>query len=331
MTRRGQRIVLALLGATCLVALIACARSEAHAAPAPDDDFPSDLLSVDFGHCEITGLDENARRGVNFAVGGRSFTRTAKERAETESPWFDTRTTFSVPFRITDLSGRDGGDVLYVAGIREADGADLIEEWAFPPQRGARVLRAALSPTTTPAVGPVGVPAPPLVLLPGIAGAGDFVIPPAREAAPPERRRMLYTGAELRHIRSLVADPEGRFLLLQAHGNSAIYQLDLLSPAPCTPKLVCSSATTPELKRTTSMSAWDIGAAGGRVYLLVSTEACVTPIDAEWVLLKDPDNDGNFDSIEGFSNAAWLASPYADRAAWGLLHCAPGYNPYGGT
>jgi hypothetical protein len=321
--------LLTVIGGTIVVSVILAVRvataTAAPVLPVQVSCFPDELRNLRFAGGEAMAVADNYKSSLRYEEGADSIHRDVRERADASSPWVGSDVEYSFSFALTAATFRDGGDILYLAGIRESDCADIIEQWTFQPSTGAPVLRSAISPTTTPAVGPIGMVTPPFSFVPGTAGSGGYISPELRGTQPAPRRRVLYEGSGLGHVRSMVADPEGRFLLLQSHGDSGIYQLNLLvTPIPA-PQLLFSASSTPALVTARRMVVYDIPAAGGRCYVLPASQGDVMPKEAAWVILKDPNNDGVFDAIESYTNAAWQASPLGDRTSWRDLAIANGY------
>lgn len=311
-----------------LVVPVSAARAWASAAEAQNSCFPDELRSMRFAGGEAMAVAQNFRSGLRYREGGDSIHRSVRERAGPNSAWTGSEIEYTFSYELTAATFREGGEFLYLAGIRPSDCVDVIEQWVFEPEAGAPIARSAASPATTPAVGPIGTPAPPFELLPGTAGSGGYVDVDLRAGTQPApRRRVIYEGNDLGHIRSMVADPEGRFLLLQAHGNSGIYRIDLMITPTLAPVLLFDAAATPPLVHARRMAVYDIPAAGGRCYVLPASQGDVMPKDATWVVIKDPNNDGVFDAIESYSNAEWQGSPLGDRTNWRDLAIAEGYQP----
>ena len=287
--------------------------------------FPPELIDFRFAPVEPTGLGGNYRNSISFKEAGHTITRLLWERANASSPWEKSETEYTVSYEITAVAYREGGDVLYVAGIQETDCSDVIERWTFSPLNGSLTLRSALSPTTSPPVGPIGTPSSSLVMVPGVVGTGGYVSPPQRGTPRSPQRRVIYQSTGFGHVRSMAADPEGRFLLVQSHQTSEVYQLNLLGTAPLVPQLIVSPSTIPSLTLLRRIQVYDVAAAGGRAYILSAPHNDQIAADAPWAILKDPGNDGVFDAVQGYSAAEWLASPYSDKTSWTRLIYASGF------
>src|SRR5690606_21185872 len=116
--------------------------------------------------------------------------------------------------RISAVAARQGGDTVYVAGLTD-DGQDVIEEWTFDPPDGQWILRAPTSPPP-----PLGVAMGPFVPTLTVQGGGSYAPPPDSTYVTPTIRAVIRRGhpeepgSPLGHVRSMDADPEGRFLVL---------------------------------------------------------------------------------------------------------------------
>jgi len=159
--------------------------------------FPEDLKTAKFIPYVATGLSENYRSSIGYNGGDDAIVRKVRERVSATDAWETSEQEYSLSFRITSVAHREGGDVVYLAGIRESDCMDVIEEWTFPTKTGGRLLQAAVSTTTTPAVPPVGTPAPPFTLQPSVRGGTYVPVSqrPGRDPAPV--RKILWRFREL--------------------------------------------------------------------------------------------------------------------------------------
>ena len=267
-------------------------------------ELPPAMMQYDMFGVTSAGLDSTYKSYFEYYPSLSWVTRVIKEREDTDAEWETQGQELTTSYAIVDIAPRDGGEYVYVAGLQTSDCTDVIEEWRFSPADGAFTFRASASPTTSPPIPPVGTPAPPLTLHPEPNG-GTFVAPSERGHLSAPRRTVLYTGTSLGHIRSMEVDPQGRFLLIQSHGDSGIYQLDLLEEPPLTPQMLFSAAAIPELLTTTTLATYDNPAVGGRFFLLMQTDAFGDlMLDSHRVLIEDYDNDGVLGPAQVFDPAA---------------------------
>ncbi|MEW6073498.1 MAG: hypothetical protein AB1726_13020 [Planctomycetota bacterium] len=264
-------------------------------APTPYQ-IPTDLHFWDpvFRYGTLTGDD--VADYVGWCVPGERVVVGLQERNPETDEWERQEFIYSTSFSILDVAGRLGGNKLFVSGVQiEGDSyTDLIEEWTFAPTRGSYEVQLDPPPTAR------GVPRPPLsgsIYIPGGTyipqgnrGGGGPVVP-----VPVPRRRTLQSVAQFGHFDSIVADPEGRFLLLHSYATGDLYSLDLMTPGAVL-ELEYSSTDRPVLHTVRTMTPHDVPGVG-RVYCLSSKPyGCqFSPTHDELVLI-DADNDGYFDT-----------------------------------
>jgi len=190
-------------------------------------------------------------------------------------------------YRITDASSRDGGNVLYVAGLRP-NGNDVIERWTFQHRTGGWQHLYTGTPER------IGTPSPPYTGSTAING-GVFTVPPLRVRQP--RRKVIFEG-DLGVIRQIVADPEGRFLLVLSHTTNDLFRINLQKDPP-TVETVFTSAQMPFLQQVRSMR-FRQHVSQGRTLVMTDLRDGHVPEDdpsgPEVAFQYDFDNDGEFDS-----------------------------------
>ena len=120
------------------------------------------------------------------------------------------------------------------------------------------------------------------------------------------------------HIRSMVADPEGRFLLMQGYADPSIFQIDLVG-ASRVPQAIYSTADESQLFQTTTMRLIGIQGTPERLVILTQSRDGVTPLGSQDVVIRDDDNNGVPESIQSLSSAQWAVSAWADTSTWDLL------------
>ena len=202
--------------------------------------------------------------------------------------WSDSRLGLSTSFSIQSVSARFAND-FFVHGV-SATGVDIIERWVVTPVRGA------IRPTRAPATA-IGV----AYVTPSITFSvvGDqFVEPTARSSRPRVKRTEVYRGTSVGSIRSIAADPDGRYLLLLEGLAGDLYSLDILSGGGATP--LFTAAQIPDLEFTSSLSAMQ-HESYGRVFM--SAMSFVPEVLTGVSLLFDFNNDGVFDSFDSLTRS----------------------------
>jgi hypothetical protein len=207
------------------------------------------------------------------------------ERDPATSQWSTQDWPYSVSFAIKNISPRDGQDFA-VHGIA-TNGDDVVELWTFVPVVGSYT---ATRPRASTAIGqPYGGSG----TTSSIVG-GTYVAPSQRPANPRITRRELYRGTTLGGVRAMAIDPDCRFVLLLAAGNSGLYRLDIPnSGAAPPPVLVLAATELPQLGTGTLLSPLQ-HTSEGRIYVLESVGGAPLLVD-ETSVLYDVNNDGLFD------------------------------------
>ena len=258
--------------------------------------FPDDLLDEPrYTYARLTGRSTGLSQLVTFDAGDDFLEREWYEQ-DPSTPDLVHEFTLEerLPFSLTDVAWREGGNELFVAGMRK-DGSAVIELFKGTPRVGGYHLRTVHSGPT-----PLGHPLSAHVYREELTG-GTF-IPPQESPPAPCARRVLFAGSKLGLVRRMVADPNGRYLLLLTYPKDELYQLDLATSAP-EPRLLYSPASLPELRGARTLDLMRHKAEG----LLV----VVTPAEGRFVkshvriVLPDPDNDGVFDAPALLDGEQW--------------------------
>lgn len=195
-----------------------------------------------------------------------------------------------------------------MAGIKD-DGTDIIEKWTFPTRTGGVFYRFAG------AAAPIGTASGAFSGTLGIQGGGSFD-PLQSGAVLPQPIRRLAVEGSLGHVRALLADPEGRYLLYIRHDTSQLVQVPLL-PSAGAPEVLYSPAQISNLPNLWSLSAYHNASNGGRYVRLVDNRG--GELKNPFVLLKDSNNDGDFDAIEELTDLDWYQQ---SDAVWKQFYCA---------
>jgi hypothetical protein len=178
--------------------------------------------------------------------------------------------------------------------------ADVVELWSIEAVDGAWF---SSRPTATTGL---GVPAPEGVTTVSIQG-GTYQQPGEGRPLPVVTRTEVHGSTGLwGGIRDVVPDPEGRYLLFVTNGSWELIQLDLVIDAYPT-SVIASAAAIPHLDLVDSLFRF-LHATEGRKITGESSDD--NPDAITRVLLSDPDNDGDFDTIETLSPSQWGARGY---------------------
>jgi hypothetical protein len=219
--------------------------------------------------------------------------------------WHLSTATERVSFTITSITSREGGNEVYVAGI-QSDGTDVIEKWIFSARKGGYHL---VSQGAQPQ--PIGTPMPAYSSFEVLEG-GVFLSPPPIHTG--ATRAALYRGSAMGHIRAMVCDPEGRFLIALTTPAGDLYRVHLVTN-PGTVELLVANTQVPALQEATTMQ-YQHHATEGRKVVLTQAEGSVYPLYYKNIVLSDADNDGVFESISALDHAAWLSAGYEDDSNW---------------
>ncbi len=240
--------------------------------------------SAGAGSIEMAGLLINYSE--NMPSSATTFTRYHHEHGP-----------YPIAYQFVSACARHANE-FYVCGFTQ-DGDAVVERWEISPEQGGYNTVRELSGSH------VGTPAP----LSGVnlAIRGMFQPPEERIHEPPVRTT-LYQGPDLREIRSMAVDPEGRFLLILA--DHKIFRIEDIQFTP-TVVLVHDSDQIPELEYVSRVSVM-LHATEGRIYRLYSNREAPSLVD---VVLRDPDNDGLFDTWDVLTREEYQ-SAYGDPSVW---------------
>lgn len=277
--------------ATWFLALLASTsagqgQSETVPVPAPVP-FPEHLKAFD--QVESV-LSADLIQVVEFDQGGSSFTVNWRERppgSSVFSNWRENSFEVSITFRITDVTVREGGNEIYVAGIWD-DGRGVIKRFNFVPRAGGILVRGL--PTT---VEPRGTPMA-KHSAEQILNDGTWLEPTQASYGVPTRAQVL--GDVVGVPRSIAVDPAGRYLIILTEASSELYLLDLMA-APMVLELLGNATTLPELAQVTNVYIRTLES-GGHAVLLHDIFVMIAdrPNDPR-IALIDSDNNGVFESI----------------------------------
>lgn len=277
-------------------------QSEDPPAPVPVE-FPSELTDISAGYWRGgSGQSTALLQRVGFRPGAYGLAVRWKETDPNTQEIYEEQVFASTSFRITDVATREGGNEIYVAGLRD-DGTGLVQRLTFAPRTGGFQIR-----TISTTIEPIGTAMPNHgceVVLTG----GTFTVPTQPSYGTPTRRLVL--GNQIGLVRRLVVDPYGRFLLLLTHEDSKIYRLDLTSSPPDL-SLLYSPVEIPELADMVTMVLLSRNE-GGHFCVLTDIPPIPDPnqTTTHFVVLRDDDNDGNFSADSYASRQAYDAAGYS--------------------
>lgn len=135
-------------------------------------------------------------------------------------------------------------------------------------------------------------------------------------------RRRIYRGETMGRIKSIAPDPLGRFLLFLTRENRTLYRIDFPGSSPA---VLLDQGTTPYLANVGFIMVRQHATEGRHVHLCVGTswETDLTQ-PRSVIILRDGDDDGQFDAPEVVSMAQWRAYGYDSAGAWvPVCHLGP--------
>ncbi|MEQ8765798.1 MAG: hypothetical protein RL885_17880 [Planctomycetota bacterium] len=133
---------------------------------------------------------------------------------------------------------------------------------------------------------------------------------------PRAQRQVIYQGDDLGRIRSLRVDPKGRYLLFLTRENPALYRIELTTP-PSAPAAVLTSSELPYLAKVGWINMRQHRTEGLHVHLIPGSpwEIHRGP-DSDVIILRDPENDGTFETADLVSEEAWSQLGYDSSDPW---------------
>lgn len=239
--------------------------------------------------------------------GSASAQRVRLERAHEGQPFERSENWESAHYLFTAVASRLGGQVAYLAGIRE-DGSCVVERWITAPREAGWSVALA-----SPSARPMGTPSGPAELVYDVAHAERWQpLRVGQSGLGPVVRSTVFT-TPAGPITAMAADPEGRFLLYYDLGLGTLFQRDLSAPdGP--PTAIAPSSTAPGLDQVGSLELFDVEGEG-RKCLVSRSYAQPDDVGKEsYLVLHDAENDGLFESSTALNREQWEASPYADTS-----------------
>ena len=291
-----------------LLALVPCVQGQGPVLPATFPDLPMEIGG------ETVVFSPIFKRSIVAPARLMVVKRLTHERDGEQSPWKSEHTEHSVSWFLTASCARDGGDDLFLAGMKE-NGQCIVERWRFfTPHGRYRVRYTGTAP-------PIGTPAGPYTPEVTVAGGGPWtwttkIKPPG--GGPNPQREVLYEGSA-GPFTAMAVDPEGRYLVAHDHEEHALLRLTL--PGPSTWTTLYTSSAYPDLAQVSSIEVRDFHDAGARALLLRRMWGDDFPSHLErYGVIADSNNDGVFSNPTFYSSDAFLASPYGVWADWRLFY-----------
>lgn len=276
-------------------------------APIPNPHFPSQLLDGFMFSIRSAGISENMSIGVSWNRGASRILMAWNEKNPMSDTWYTTEVLESVSYTVTGVSTREGGRVVIVGGL-EYDGSKILEKWSYEARDGgyAIVSSSSLPPA------PIGTPMGEFQAV-EILNGESFVVPPSPTmTGSPATRETLWTGTSTGVLSSLVADPEGRYVIALSYPDGNLLRFDLSVSQP-TPQVIATAATYPFLAGATDLALWKHATQGRKIAVAVR-ENCL--VSNERLLLGDANNDGVFETGSFFTPSQWTAAGYDVYGTW---------------
>ncbi len=217
----------------------------------------------------------------------------------------------SAGFLITSLCSIDGGDTVFVAGIRDG-GAAVIQMWSYSPRANGWQVRYPIPAS----IDQLGTPAPQAGAVTTLAGDGPWAdVSAIDEDLPLAVRKTVYSkpGAV---IYGLDADPQGRYLIAYDLNGQETLQVDL-TQEPSVTTVLANISTQPQMDIAGHIRVADFLGVRGVVFRRMMLD--VQAYAEVYTVATDLDNDGIFESWASYSEEAWAATPYSDWSQWSLF------------
>jgi hypothetical protein len=254
----------------------------------------------------VAAIAPHVMHSVDFDGGTKDVVVRISERPTLDdTAWETSEIDEATSFYVTAAAWQEGLRRVYVAGI-ENDDQDVIERWAYAPRSGGYFVQRTTGP-----VQPIGTAMPEYAAQESLGGATYESLPTRLS---PATRVRVYRGTSIGHIRSMVVEPEGRFLLVLTYPDRALYRIDLTqSGYPRT--LLHSVGTLPHLQSATTLRVRE-HSTDGRAYSLFEIYGSFLPSGYSVTLLFDPENDGILSAPVTLTAPEWIAAGYESDAAW---------------
>jgi hypothetical protein len=270
-------------------------------------EFPEEIIHHSFGVFNTVVGHDLLYQSFLLTIGSTKMSVLRRERETSTNPWIVFTDECSVDYHVTGFAAREGGDEVFLAGVTH-DGVMRIERWRYILPDGHQAMRYPLN--QPPAIG-----TPQAEYNPVVAPLGGTFI--AFTQLPQPRKRSVYSTDVIVYT-ALAADPEGRFLLAYDYTHKRIVRFPLAS-LPSSPEVLFSSTTHPELAQVSSISIRDFPGEGRKA--LTRRNFASEPSSAEvYGVMHDANNDGNWESIQFFTDSQFASAPYGNWDAWKLFY-----------
>lgn len=239
-----------------------------------------------------------------------------QEKNQSTGEWISEQYVYSTSYNVLDVAFRLGGQVLYVSGIqldRNGGYTDVIEEWTFPTPAGGYAVTVAGGTTG------IGTPRASFAGTATLIGPA-YVAPQVRHPTvqPVPDKRILYSEASSGHFDCIVADPEGRTLLVHNYTTGNLMAIDLSVATP-TLQSVYTATQIPALAACRSIVLHDVPNVGRICRLSPENGSGANPTNStQTVILVDSQNDAVFEAFTTHSlvQVANGQSPYGESINW---------------
>lgn len=253
----------------------------------------------------------NLTRSFNFRVGGSDIEFISHERRDQQSSWEKTTLTQSTELTLYGIAPCMEGGVYIVCGTREVNGIPetVLQLWTLPSPDGAWEW------TTSQQVPAIGSPAP----LP-FAGSGSTVVAGGGTYTPPSQRfrrtlapqrETLWVGPGWGDVRSVGADPEGRYALLQRHDNGSLFALDLTQTGSA-PVFLADDSVAQGISITNAMAFYDHATLGRIIHFRHVQGGWLLEPSSPVVCAIDNENDGVINSWGFATEETFEQTPWGD-------------------
>jgi hypothetical protein len=244
-----------------------------------------------------------------FGLGGKQVSRSKCERSDPSDPWTRLQASEGTSYFITGLSTREGGEQVFVAGLKD-DATCVIERWTYSTRRQGWIASVPVPP----GVG-LGDPLPPTAVSVSVFGGGSWTsVPASMGPGQPASRSVIYTTSD-GPLFGLSVDPEGRYLVTYDMGLKKLLQLDLTQD-PVVAITLGQPSTQPSLDQVGVVDLMDFAGEGRKCLVRREYSADFQSAREIYTLFSDTDNDGVFESWSSLTQIQWLASPYSDWSKW---------------
>lgn len=250
---------------------------------------------------------QNYKQGYHLMTGGQFVRRLRQERADTSAQWKAESDEYTTSYFLTAWCAREGGDEIYLAGLKPTGGV-IVERWTFSVPARRWVVRY---PGPTP---PIGNPAPAFTPQVTVLGNGTWKWTKALPY-PPNPQRTVVLEDEGGAVTAMDVDPEGRQLVVYDHALKALSRIRL-DQSPAQRQVLFEAAAFPHLSQVATLEFADFPGEGRKLHVTKQLGQTFASAEEVYSIATDADNDGNFESLHSYDVGAYQASPYHDWNSW---------------